>query len=210
MINLFVILIFIVLNVNAQAYTESTYFVNKAELSGANYKLDWNFTAMDIILRVTVRTTGWIGFGLSPNGDMSNSDVILAWTINGSVQFRDAHTVDSVTQPIVYHSVQNWQRLYYSLKNGVTTVIFKRSIKVCNPDQPASEISIDVAATQYVIFAWGTSFNKSTNLPMYHNTNRGAKFLSLLSSLNNQIKLNMTQIERLNFTVTVYKINISV
>lgn len=31
-----------------------------------------------------VQTTGWIGFGISPNGQMRNSDVVIGWIDDSS------------------------------------------------------------------------------------------------------------------------------
>ena len=46
-----------------------------------NYKLYWSFNRQEetITFAVRVGTTGWIGFGLSPNGQMPNSDVVVGW-----------------------------------------------------------------------------------------------------------------------------------
>ncbi len=193
MIRLLTLIFSSIYNVNCQTLSESSYFVNTAEMSGANYRLDWNYSNTDITFRVTARTAGWVGFGISPNGGMKNSDLMLAWTANnGSNQFRDAHTENE--NSVLYDTVQNWQPLFYSQRNGATTVIFRRSIKVCNPSQPANEINIDIAPTQYVIFAWGTNYQGG--LPAYHGSvSRGTKFLPLLSSLNAKITLDMSRIE---------------
>ena len=45
------------------------------------YILYWNFDLVreDITFAVRVQTTGWIGFGLSPNGQMPQSDVVIGW-----------------------------------------------------------------------------------------------------------------------------------
>ena len=45
------------------------------------YDLYWNFSTVDetIHFAVKVKTTGWVGFGISPNGQMPGSDVIIAW-----------------------------------------------------------------------------------------------------------------------------------
>ena len=32
-----------------------------------------------IAFAVNVSTTGWVGFGLSPNGQMPQSDVVIGW-----------------------------------------------------------------------------------------------------------------------------------
>ena len=45
------------------------------------YELHWNFTrsTQSIYFAVNVSTTGWVGFGLSPDGQMTGSDVVIAW-----------------------------------------------------------------------------------------------------------------------------------
>lgn len=45
------------------------------------YWLYWSFdTELDVIkFAVNVSTTGWVGFGLSPNGQMPQSDVVIGW-----------------------------------------------------------------------------------------------------------------------------------
>ena len=46
-----------------------------------DYTLYWTFDndAGNITFAVRVRTTGWVGFGLSPNGQMPQSDVVIGW-----------------------------------------------------------------------------------------------------------------------------------
>ena len=46
-----------------------------------NYTLYWTFDndAQNITFAVRVRTTGWVGFGVSPNGQMPQSDVVIGW-----------------------------------------------------------------------------------------------------------------------------------
>ena len=54
------------------------------------YTLHWNFDLeqQTISFAVNVSTTGWVGFGLSPNGQMPQSDVVIGWVDNGgSTQF---------------------------------------------------------------------------------------------------------------------------
>ena len=45
------------------------------------YDLYWDFDLEQetIIFAVRVQTTGWVGFGLSPNGQMPQSDVVIGW-----------------------------------------------------------------------------------------------------------------------------------
>ena len=45
------------------------------------YQLQWTFDVVQqtITFNVLVKTTGWVGFGLSPNGGMVGSDVVTGW-----------------------------------------------------------------------------------------------------------------------------------
>ena len=63
----------------------STYQFN-ATLVRNKYWLYWNFnkTTEVINFAVRVQTTGWIGFGISPNGQMPNSDVVIGWIDDSS------------------------------------------------------------------------------------------------------------------------------
>ena len=48
---------------------------------GHFYGLYWNYSigAGTIHFAVNVSTTGWVGFGVSPNGQMPGSDVVIGW-----------------------------------------------------------------------------------------------------------------------------------
>ena len=52
----------------------------RAELH-EKYILYWTFdkAAENITFAVRVQTTGWVGFGVSPNGQMPQSDVVIGW-----------------------------------------------------------------------------------------------------------------------------------
>ena len=57
--------------------------------NGGLYELYWTFdnAAETVSFAVRVQTTGWVGFGLSPNGQMPNSDVVIGWVDNGEIYF---------------------------------------------------------------------------------------------------------------------------
>ena len=48
---------------------------------GQSYELYWNYSiaAGTIHFAVNVSTMGWVGFGVSPNGQMPGSDVVIGW-----------------------------------------------------------------------------------------------------------------------------------
>ena len=68
----------------------STYTNNVTLVSPDIYMLYWNYTANDIVFETHVKNggNGWSGFGLSPNGGMAKSDLIITWKYaNGSTHF---------------------------------------------------------------------------------------------------------------------------
>ncbi len=52
-----------------------------ADLRAGSYELHWGFDveAKTIRFAVRVNTNGWVGLGLSPNGGMPNSDIVIGW-----------------------------------------------------------------------------------------------------------------------------------
>jgi len=69
----------------------SRYAFNRTlyDRGGDTYVLHWNFSIAErtIAIAVNVSTTGWVGFGVSPNGGMLNSDVVIGWVRNGRAYF---------------------------------------------------------------------------------------------------------------------------
>ena len=53
--------------------------------SDGKYHLKWNSDEDQhkITFLVEVETRGWVGFGLSPNGGMTGSDVVIGWVDGG-------------------------------------------------------------------------------------------------------------------------------
>ena len=51
------------------------------------YILFWNNNATHVTFEVHVKTTGFVGFGISDNGDMFPGDVVVGWVKNGTTHF---------------------------------------------------------------------------------------------------------------------------
>lgn len=73
------------------------------------YTLYWNFnvSARTVQFAVRVQTRGWVGFGLSPNGQMPGSDVIIGWVNSQGVFFH-------VRETIILHGYNYNNNYYYS------------------------------------------------------------------------------------------------
>ena len=70
--------------------TRYTFQQTLYDESDGSYELFWSFnsTTQIISFAVNVSTTGWVGFGISPNGQMPGSDVVIGWVeSDGTVQF---------------------------------------------------------------------------------------------------------------------------
>ena len=181
MLKLFGLLLLVSVS-NCQVWNQNTVFANYAAL-GPNVYLQWNITSQDIFFKLVAVTDGWVGFGLSANGKMPNSDTILAWTspLDGSIQFRDSHT-DPVKYNVYFDTVAHWRPLFYTRFNGCTTVIFTRKLVVIPPPgQPVQEINFNIGLTDYVIWAYGTRFGN--NLPTWHGTTKGSNFLRFINPI---------------------------
>ena len=200
MLKLLSLLLFVSL-ANCVTYDDTTFFLNNADLDiDKKVNLKWNVTADEILFRLNVKSTnGWVGFGVSPNGGMLNSDLMVAWTSpNGTNQFTDAHS-DPKINKIYRDTVQNWKRLFYGKANGETTVIFSRKIKVCPaPGQPAEEINLNFEPTTFVIYAYGE--NLENDFPTYHGKTRGSTNLPLLVP-SKKIELDWTKFEQTEFKI---------
>ena len=48
-------------------------------LPNDDYVIFWNSDKEYITFEVHAKTTGWVGFGLSPNGGMAGSDMVIGW-----------------------------------------------------------------------------------------------------------------------------------
>ena len=72
-----------------QDVTFTAEFTNFRQIVNPSYELYWNFDAVtqNLSIAVRVNTTGWIGFGISPNGGMPNSDVVIGWVAGGNTIF---------------------------------------------------------------------------------------------------------------------------
>jgi hypothetical protein len=47
----------------------------------------WKFNATHITFELHVKTRGYVGFGISPNGKMYPSDVVIGWVKDGVTHF---------------------------------------------------------------------------------------------------------------------------
>ena len=122
--------------------------LNTAE-NGGLYELYWNFDndAENIYFAVRVETTGWVGFGLSPNGQMPNSDMVIGWvTDDGDIVFHVSLIIvhDDIActalqdrfaedrAPPTIDASQDWYLKNGEEENGFTILEFSRKYITCD------------------------------------------------------------------------------
>ncbi|XP_074541558.1 DBH-like monooxygenase protein 2 homolog [Halichoeres trimaculatus] len=133
--------------------------------------LEWGFDSQKeyIMFRLTVNTTGWVGFGLSPNGGMAGADIVMGGLGPSGSYFKDYHAT-GLSMPLVDEQ-QSYTLLSASESDGQTILTFKRTIQSCD-DQ---DFHITTAAIK-LIYAYGTTDEIS-----YHSSRRGTREVNLLN-----------------------------
>ncbi|XP_044233435.1 DBH-like monooxygenase protein 2 homolog [Thunnus albacares] len=133
--------------------------------------LKWGFDKLqgNITFKLVVNTTGWVGFGLSPNGGMKGSDIVMGGLGPSGPYFTDRYaTGDSM--PVV-DKEQSYTLLSLTESDGQTIMTFWRSIQSCD-DQ---DFHITAKPIK-LIYAYGT-----TDEIAYHRARRGTKEVNLLN-----------------------------
>lgn len=170
-------------------------FVDLVE--NGKYRLYWNFNTTYFIGEIHVRTNGWVGFGLSPDGRMNQSDAIVGWiNSSGTVNFTDRHLTEARA---LIDTQQDWQLIYAAEKNGYNIFKFVRLILLCNSeDRPIEQ------GTPYVVFAWGDDDPSlyTYNDVFYHNSNRGVKQVNLISNPNSFFQSTISSSQTLEFSIS--------
>ena len=77
-------------------------------------------------MAVEVETLGWVGLGFSHNGDMVDSDIMMAWVIDGEVSISDRFAV-STSLPVV-DSQQDFELVDGYEEDGKTVIQFCRLV----------------------------------------------------------------------------------
>jgi len=156
-----------------------TYRFSASLVPNGQYELYWNYnlTERTISFAVRVRTTGWVGFGLSPNGQMPGSDVVIGWVDNnGGTQFQDRFAEGRFLPPV--DASQDWYLVSGEEQDGYTTLEFTRSLSTC--DNKDLNVESDTAR---VVWSWNPRDPISPSQINQHEY-QGTTSLNLLGGLN--------------------------
>ncbi|XP_046692570.1 DBH-like monooxygenase protein 2 homolog [Silurus meridionalis] len=132
--------------------------------------LRWGFDMVKdtITFEVTANTTGWVGFGFSPNGGMAGSDILIGGVGPEGGYFTDRNAAGNFMPAL--DQQQDSKVLYLTEANGQTVMAFQRSIKSCDKnDFFITDMPVKL------IYAYGDTDDIS-----YHKNRRGTKEVNLL------------------------------
>jgi len=177
----------------------TAFYANSKVLAEPDlFKLYWNYTKTELIAEVHAKTsTGWISFGLSPNGGMDGSDVFVFFTQNGVANFTDRHIVK---REVLVDKKQDWTLLSHSITNGYTIVKFKRDVNTCDEKE---DLTIE-GGTPRIIFAWNTKQPINGAIEYHGTRSRGSSSAQLISALNQKSNIkNEDKIFTYEFRVNV-------
>ncbi|RNA04064.1 tetratricopeptide repeat 1, partial [Brachionus plicatilis] len=155
-----------------------TFSLNVDDSDESQYKLYWKVLEKDEIqFEIHCRASGWIGFGLSPNGGMTGSDIAIGWVdSNGQAFLKDTHAIGK--QAPIVDQLQNWNLIDASEKDGYTFLKIKRKLYTCDEENDF-DIKLE---TQRLIFAWSDQDPNSETFDWsYHGPNRRIKSAVLLN-----------------------------
>jgi len=110
---------------------ENQIQLEHSEGNPADYFLYWNIVEDVIQIKITAKTLGWIGFGLSPEGTMVNSDVVIGWISDSGDSFFDDRFAVQYSEPIRDVDMSpagedNTNLLSIGTSDGWTTIEYSR------------------------------------------------------------------------------------
>ncbi|KAH9496447.1 hypothetical protein Btru_010846 [Bulinus truncatus] len=109
------------------------------------FLLSWNYNSTHIIFRTRAQTNGYVGFGISPDGKMANSDMAAGWVVNGQGYFADRFAYN-YSEPVVDER-QDWYLIEAKEDGGFTTLVFIRKLITCDDVQ---DMKIETGKTKVI------------------------------------------------------------
>ncbi|KAM9354985.1 DBH-like monooxygenase protein 2 homolog [Pholidichthys leucotaenia] len=132
--------------------------------------LRWGFDDLKEIIKfqLSVNTTGWVGFGFSPNGGMKGADIVIGGLGSDGSYFKDRHATKTAMPDVDVK--QDYILLSIKETEGKTVMTFERTFQTCDDkDLPITDKPIKL------IYAYG-----ETDDIKYHRHSRGTKEVNLL------------------------------
>lgn len=141
------------------------------------YMLYWSvdLAKKEVSFAVDVNALGWVGLGLSKNGQMIGSDVVTAWiTDDGMPQLQDRFASE-LSLPSV-DSKQDWELLGGRIEGGHTIIETKRPFITCDVKK-----DIDITtSTIYVVWSFNENAKPASPEDLQKHTHSGSTAINIL------------------------------
>jgi hypothetical protein len=185
------------------------FSVNIDEDDANLYKLFWNYSMQneEILFEIHCKTLGWVGFGLSPTGNMVNSDIAIGWVDNnGKAYLYDTYA--TAEEPPLVDAKQDFNLIDAKQINGYTIFKFSRKFVTCDK-QNDFEIKKE---TNRLIFAWNDNdptFDAQNNPKWsYHQKNKRIKSVILLNFQDASVQSNQDADVNFSYELKINNVNI--
>merc|ERR1719195_2062519 len=168
-------------------FTYSTYLEENHQ-----FRLYWSHLDDDVMdIGIEANATGWIAIGLSPNGGMENSDIMLGWVDDndGSVILQDRYTGDSQSRPTL-DDVDHLTLIEGEQENGITRIRFQRTRTLDCDDESGHDMAVS-QGTSRVIYAFHDDDGDADDETAisYHGSNRGSQSVNLWYGEGSEVEL---------------------
>lgn len=170
------LLTFCVVQAKVPRPTPTRHFDHFVQLDATGqYWLFWTSNDTHVTFETHVNTHGYVGFGISPNGNMFPADVIVGGVKDGQTYFKDYHT--TAHAPPIEDQSQDWILIAGKETASGTVLTFVRKLNTCDS---AGDIIITDDTTR-IIYSYHPD-DVDGYLPYHGATRRGTKSIMLLSS----------------------------
>ena len=174
------------------------------------FRLYWTHLDDDVIdIGIEANTTGWIAIGISPNGGMENSDIMLGWIDDedGTAILQDRYTDDSMDRPSLDDD-DHLTLIEGEQEDGITRIRFQRTRSLDCDDTSGHDLAIS-HGTSRVIYAWNDQDGDAANADsiQYHGaTQRGSQSVNLWYGESGEVELE-DDVEFLDLTMSNWSVS---
>ncbi|XP_070555178.1 DBH-like monooxygenase protein 1 homolog [Ptychodera flava] len=151
-----------------------TYTHNAALDDFGKVHLFWKYDDTTITFEVHAETLGYVGFGISPNGGMTNSDIVIGWVKDGNTYLKDRFA-SAEGEPGI-DDQQDYELIGGMETETHTVLTFSRKIDTC--DEKDRVVTSDTLRLIYAYHA--DDPDTETGLPYHGAEQRGARSVHVL------------------------------
>ena len=160
------------------------------------YQVFWNPDQDSCMIEfgLAVEYDGWVGFGISESGGMTQSDIVVGWIKdNGHVELQNRYALSRSTPQLFddqngIEKISGWKE---EIDN--TTFTYLRFKKEMFPDFDPNNVNVKIGTTR-VIFAYGDLNQAGDDITQHTGDHRGPQSMNLLQGEPQPIPLeNDTQ-----------------